>query len=182
MFSQSRRVSSTIGALLSSLPNASPRRDSGLYVSGRSCLRQLQECGIVREYRRQCKRHQHSRDREHFPGHRRRPPWPRRRIPRFVADGQTSSRTRHLLAFGPSKAGNPEVIAIIAEIIRRFDIVAVQEIRDSTGEAVVTLRTAVNATGARYEYVIGPREGRTSSKEQYAFFYNTSTIAVLPGA
>jgi deoxyribonuclease-1/deoxyribonuclease-1-like protein len=86
----------------------------------------------------------------------------------------------NLQAFGPSKAGNPEAFAAIAEIVRRFDIVAVQEIRDSTGEAVVALRATVNSTGASYEFVIGPGEGRTTSKEQYAFFYNAATIAVLP--
>jgi endonuclease/exonuclease/phosphatase family metal-dependent hydrolase len=33
-----------------------------------------------------------------------------------------------------------------------------------------------------YEYEIGPRLGRTSSKEQYAYFYNTATIEASQGA
>jgi len=38
-------------------------------------------------------------------------------------------------------------MAIIAGTIRHFDIVAVQEIKDSTGEAIVTLSAAVNSAG-----------------------------------
>jgi hypothetical protein len=37
-------------------------------------------------------------------------------------------------------------------------------------------------TSVSFDYEIGPREGRTSRKEQYAFFYNTATIEALPGA
>jgi len=88
----------------------------------------------------------------------------------------------NLKVFGPTKAANAKVLDIMGQIIRRFDIVAVQEIRDSSGAAVVALKNAVNSTGVNYDYEIGPREGRTSSKEQYAFFFNTATIEALPGA
>lgn len=33
--------------------------------------------------------------------------------------------------------------------------------------------------GINYDYVISPRLGRTNSKEQYAFFYNTDTVTSL---
>jgi deoxyribonuclease-1-like protein len=88
----------------------------------------------------------------------------------------------NLEVFGPTKAGNAVVLGIMGQIIRRYDIVAVQEIRDAGGTAVVALKNAVNSTGVSYDYEIGPREGRTTSKEQYAFFYNTATIEALPGA
>ena len=34
----------------------------------------------------------------------------------------------------------------------------------------------INATGRQYDYVIGPRQGRTSSKEQYAFVFDATRI------
>ena len=37
---------------------------------------------------------------------------------------------------------------------------------------------AINATGRHYDYVIGPRLGRTASKEQYAFIFDTASIEV----
>jgi endonuclease/exonuclease/phosphatase family metal-dependent hydrolase len=88
----------------------------------------------------------------------------------------------NLQVFGQTKAGKPEVVNVMARIIRGFDVIAVQEIRDSAGTAIDTLAAAVDSTGVDYEYVIGPREGRTSSKEQYAIFYNKATIEALPGA
>jgi endonuclease/exonuclease/phosphatase family metal-dependent hydrolase len=71
---------------------------------------------------------------------------------------------------------------MMAQIIRHFDIVAVQEIRDSSGTAIVDLKNAVNSVGVNYGLEVGPRLGRTSSKEQYAFFYNTATIDASAGA
>ena len=71
----------------------------------------------------------------------------------------------NLEVFGPTKAGNAAVLDVMGQIIRRYDIVAVQEIRDSSGTAVVALKNAVNSTGVSYDYEIGPREGRTTSKE-----------------
>lgn len=78
--------------------------------------------------------------------------------------------------FGKSKAGKPEVMKIITDIITQFDIVAIQEIRDKSGTAIVQLETLLDATGTDYNIIIGPRLGRTSSKEQYAYIYNTNTI------
>lgn len=88
----------------------------------------------------------------------------------------------NLQVFGVTKAGKPEVMAILAQIIRHFDLIAVQEIRDASGTSVIDLKNAVNSTGVIYDYEIGPRLGRTSSKEQYAFFYNTATIVASSGA
>lgn len=67
---------------------------------------------------------------------------------------------------------------ILAETISQYDIVAIQEIRDKTGTAIKKLEVKVDSLGTNYDFKIGPRLGRTSSKEQYAFFYKTNTIEV----
>ncbi len=36
----------------------------------------------------------------------------------------------------------------------------------------------INSTGRRYDFVIGPRQGRTDSKEQYAFIYDAQSVEV----
>ena len=36
----------------------------------------------------------------------------------------------------------------------------------------------INAAGHQYDYAIGPRLGRSTSKEQYAYLYDTETIEV----
>lgn len=65
---------------------------------------------------------------------------------------------------------------ILASIISNFDVVAIQEIRDGSGTAIKKLETAVDEKGVNYEYVIGPRLGRSKSKEQYAFMYRPDIL------
>lgn len=84
----------------------------------------------------------------------------------------------NIQVFGQSKAAKPEVMDVLAEIIRNYDVVAVQEIRDSSGTALPALVEKVNEGGLGYMYVVGERLGRTSSKEQYAFIYNPATVIV----
>lgn len=78
--------------------------------------------------------------------------------------------------FGTTKASKPEVMAILADIIRTYDIIAIQEIRDSSEAALPKLVDLVNSDGSQYQYVVSERLGRTSSKEQYAYVYNSNTV------
>lgn len=83
-------------------------------------------------------------------------------------------------AFGNTKAAKQYVMVRLADIIRKFDIVAVQEIRSQNEYLVPNFVQLVNQPGRRYDYVIGPRLGRTPSKEQYVFIYDTDRIALDP--
>lgn len=87
--------------------------------------------------------------------------------------------------FGRTKAHNPEVMAQLARVVASYDVVAVQEIKDLTGEAPQLLLREVNAIpGAKYALLLSPRTGREpddqGSQEAYAVFYNTATVAALP--
>ena len=42
--------------------------------------------------------------------------------------------------FGQSKSSKQEVMDILVQIIRDFDIVAIQEIRDAAGTSIITLK------------------------------------------
>jgi endonuclease/exonuclease/phosphatase family metal-dependent hydrolase len=83
----------------------------------------------------------------------------------------------NIQVFGKAKVRKTDVMVVLAKTITQFDIVAVQEIRDKSGTAIKSLEHAVDTMGADYKYIIGPRLGRTSLKEQYAFMYNTKTIS-----
>ena len=85
----------------------------------------------------------------------------------------------NIQVFGTTKASKPEVMAVLVETIAEFDIVAIQEVRDSSGTAIKKLEAAVDVLGADYAVIIGPRLGRTQSKEQYAFMYRTDSIEPL---
>ncbi len=86
--------------------------------------------------------------------------------------------TFNIQVFGQSKMKKPQVPQILARIIQQFDVVAVQEIRSQDQSFMDEFLSIVNSGNHRYAYLIGPRLGRTASKEQYAYFYNTERIAV----
>jgi endonuclease/exonuclease/phosphatase family metal-dependent hydrolase len=86
----------------------------------------------------------------------------------------------NIQVFGTSKSAKPQVMNILAQVARRFDVLAIQEIRAKDQTVVPRFVDLINAEGARYQYQIGPRLGRTSSKEQYAFIYDTSRIEIQP--
>lgn len=88
----------------------------------------------------------------------------------------------NIQVFGTSKMGKPHVMNVLADVVRRFDVVAIQEVRSKDQSVVPRFAELVNAQGARYDFVIGPRLGRTHSKEQYAFLFDTSRIEVDRGS
>ena len=88
----------------------------------------------------------------------------------------------NIQVFGEAKLAKPQVVDVLARVVRRFDVVAVQEVRAKSDSVVPTFVAAVNADGSRYDYVIGPRLGRTSSKEQYTFIYDSTRIEIDPSS
>jgi len=88
----------------------------------------------------------------------------------------------NIQVFGQSKLRKTEVMELLAQVVRRFDVVAIQEVRSKKEDVLPTLVEQVNAPGYRYNFVIGERLGRTSSKEQYAFVYDASRIEIVPGS
>ena len=88
----------------------------------------------------------------------------------------------NIQSFGPTKMGNATVMAILVDVVRHFDIVAIQEIRSLDQTIVERFVQQINAHGAAYRYVLSPRLGRGSYQEQYAFIYNTRRVALVPGS
>lgn len=89
--------------------------------------------------------------------------------------------TFNLQVFGPAKASRPEWLAAIAAIIRGYDVVAVQEIRDVSEQAPRRLLDAINALdGPRYDVRLSPRTGQQPddrrSQEQYAYYFRTDRL------
>ena len=84
----------------------------------------------------------------------------------------------NIQVLGQSKISKGYVVDQLVTIIRRYDALLIQEIRDSQGSAITRLFAAVNSTTKPYDYVLSPRLGRTSSKEQYALFYRSDRLSV----
>jgi endonuclease/exonuclease/phosphatase family metal-dependent hydrolase len=87
--------------------------------------------------------------------------------------------TWNIQTFGEAKLQDPLAMNVIVEVLRNFDVIAIQEVRAQSQEVVPQLVAMLNAGGQHhYDYVIGPRLGRSSSKEQYAFVFDQASIEV----
>jgi deoxyribonuclease-1-like protein len=80
--------------------------------------------------------------------------------------------------FDTAKLGKPQVMKVLADVMRRFDVVAIQEICTPRDDLMPRFIEQVNATGRHYDYVVGPRQGRGSDMEQYAFVFDAASVEV----
>jgi deoxyribonuclease-1-like protein len=99
-------------------------------------------------------------------------------VPVFQPGETITVATFNIEAFGQSKLSKPRVMDLLSRIVRQFDVVAIQEIRSKNQDVMPRFIEIINAPGRNYDFVIGPRLGNTSSKEQYAFIFDRQTVEV----
>ena len=103
--------------------------------------------------------------------------------PATNATGQRSHLligTFNIRIFGQAKLEDATAVNYLLDIARRFDVLAVQELRSVDQSVVPRFVEALNQQfGVRYAYLLGPRQGRTLSKEQYVFIYNADLVQPL---
>lgn len=86
----------------------------------------------------------------------------------------------NIRSFGNTKMSNATISGYIVEIVRRYDIVLIQEVRDTHLVAVGKLLDVLNRdVPDTYRYVISEPLGRSSYKEQYLFLYRPDQVSVL---
>ena len=94
--------------------------------------------------------------------------------------------TFNIQTFGQAKSERPRTMAVLSDLLTRFDVVAIQEIRVADQSVFPAFIDQVNRTAeangqaSRFDFVVGPRLGRTVSKEQYAFVWDTTRVEILP--
>ena len=98
--------------------------------------------------------------------------------PPVRATGTIRVASFNIQVFGKTKAAKPHVMDLLARVVRGFDIVAVQQIQCSDDDLLPNFIELVNTADRHYDYVIGPRLGRASIHEQYAFIFDLTTIEV----
>lgn len=86
----------------------------------------------------------------------------------------------NIQVFGKTKSQKEYVMTVLTKIVREFDIVLIQEIRDATEQTVPYFVDKINQMeGPKYNYVRSERLGRTTSKEAYAYIYKTETVQFI---
>lgn len=110
------------------------------------------------------------------------------KVPEKKLSGNLILGTWNIREFGNSKYGGRMVESLyyIAEIISRFDLIAIQEVRDNLHE----LNTVCKILGCDWGMFISVvTQGVSGNKERLAFFYDKRTVAfrniagqvILPG-
>ena len=105
---------------------------------------------------------------------------------RRVAAPTIKIATFNIQTFGKTKAGKPELMEELASIIREYDIVAIQEIKNKEGSVPTKFLTEINKDGSAYTLVVSERSGLQpddeTSQEQYAYYLNTETLHIIDDA
>ena len=86
----------------------------------------------------------------------------------------------NLEQFGVTKASKPHVMDMLAQICRRFDIIACQEINTMDQSLLPALVDTINAgSELYYDFVVGPRVGDGETlKEQFAFVFDSEAVDI----
>lgn len=96
-------------------------------------------------------------------------------LPQFTVEtceGDISIASFNIQTLGTAKMEKDAAREYLPYIISGFDMIAIQELRDKSGEAIEELHEML----PEYDMALSPRLGRTSSKEQYVFLYRTGEI------
>lgn len=86
--------------------------------------------------------------------------------------------------FGKKKREKKDVMDVLIKICQEFDIMLVQELKYADKNTAPYYLEKINeAVGyQKYAFSRSKRLGRSSSKEAYAYFYNTDTVVIIEGS
>lgn len=86
----------------------------------------------------------------------------------------------NLKNFGQTKLNDAERINVIVSVLKKYDIIAIQEVQDASLALPNELIAKINADGENYKVVASNRVGRGTRKEQYLFVYDDDVIDFVP--
>ncbi|XP_066545592.1 deoxyribonuclease-1 [Amia ocellicauda] len=86
----------------------------------------------------------------------------------------------NIKVFGDKKASNATLVNIIVEVVHRYDIVVIQEVRDSDLSATTSLMRDLNRDSPYvYRHIVSEPLGRSTYKERYLFIYRDERVSVV---
>lgn len=95
--------------------------------------------------------------------------------------------TFNIQNFGKTKMGKDEVVDKLVQIVRKYPLVAVQELSDKSNQVPTQFLHAINGSSTTYDALVSERTGQQAddaggSQEQYAFYFDKSVLeAKSPG-
>ncbi|MDA8744098.1 deoxyribonuclease I [Rubripirellula amarantea] len=80
--------------------------------------------------------------------------------------------------FGPTKLASADARKYVSKVIRRYDVIALQQIASIERDLIPRLVDVINGPEHRYDYVLGRSTGPTGRQEQLAFIFDTTSVRV----
>ncbi len=77
-----------------------------------------------------------------------------------------------------AKLAKPAVAGRLVQIVRQFDVVAIQDIQARDQSLVVQLVEQVNAQGRKYHFAVPPSVGRDPVRQYSAFVFDTAAVEI----
>ncbi|XP_069842307.1 deoxyribonuclease-1-like isoform X1 [Dendropsophus ebraccatus] len=79
--------------------------------------------------------------------------------------------------FSISKVEDPAVLNLLIQILRRYELISIQEVMSKDDTAIISLVQELNsATGLNYNVLISDHLGRSSYREKYAYIYREDIL------
>lgn len=79
-------------------------------------------------------------------------------------------------SLGPAKLAKAHVFESLVSILRQYDVVALQEIQSTRDDILPMLVDKLNQSGRAFDYLIGPRVGRSQPHDQFAIVFDTERV------
>ena len=77
-----------------------------------------------------------------------------------------------------NKLGRRYVLGHLIEVVRHFDIVALQDIRAENQGLLLRLVEGVNSNGREYDFAVSPSVGRDPTRRYNAFVFDRASIEI----
>ncbi len=83
-----------------------------------------------------------------------------------------------LSGFGPSKLANDECRINLIRVLRKFDVIALQQITAAERDLIPRLVDEINEGGRSYDFVLGDPGGPPERSEQLAILFNVDRVRI----
>ena len=83
--------------------------------------------------------------------------------------------------FDATKANDAGIISVLASVISRFDIVAIQGVSKDAA-AIATLMQKLKASGGQFGSQVSPPVGREGEMQCFGFIWDEARIQLMPGS
>ena len=84
----------------------------------------------------------------------------------------------NIQTFGKTKYSKDEIINDIIDIVTRYDLILIEEIKDVSETVIFDFLSDCQVSKPTLDMVVSPRLGRSSYKEQYAIIYDSQKFSI----